>query len=275
MSHASSPPAWEHVIGIIGGLGPYAHVEFETLLLGATATAIGRAPTDQDYPSWVLSSLPRTPDRTNALLANGASPVDALVRSAARLTEADFAVIPCNTAHAFLPDVRRRVALPILDMIEATAEEAVSTIGPSGTIGLLAATGTLRSKLYQDAIERIDPALRTLSPLELNDGEQMQARCIMEPIFGEAGIKAGAYHDPKRRDELKETMQEAVQALRAAGADLVLTACTEIPLVLGRGSVCDTPLLDPMAVAAERAIAIAIGRRPLPTLPEPASSARA
>jgi aspartate/glutamate racemase len=44
----------------------------------------------------------------------------------------------------------------------------------------------------------------------------------------------------------------------------VLTACTEIPLVLGRDSLGSIPLLDPMAVAAEEAIEIALGRRPLP-----------
>ena len=50
-----------------------------------------------------------------------------------------------------------------------------------------------------------------------------------------------------------------------AGAAIVLTACTEIPLVLGRERVDSIPLLDPMAVAAERAVEIALGRRPLPS----------
>ena len=53
-----SQPRWKHTIGIIGGLGPYAHIEFETLLLSAAETALGGAALDQDYPSWVLSSMP-------------------------------------------------------------------------------------------------------------------------------------------------------------------------------------------------------------------------
>ena len=133
-------PEWKHTIGIIGGLGPHAHVEFETLLLSSSEKALGGVALDQDYPSWVLSSVPMTPDRTAALLKGGASPVDALVRSAERLTEADFAVIPCNTAHAFLSGIRARVAIPILDMIQATAERALSHVGKTGSIGVLAAS---------------------------------------------------------------------------------------------------------------------------------------
>ena len=257
-------PEWKHVIGIVGGLGPYAHIEFEGLLLFATEKALGRPPLDQDYPPWVLSSMPTTPDRTGALLDNSESPVEALVRSAERLSEADFGVIPCNSAHAFLDDVRERVALPFLDMIRSAAEQAVSDVGRQGTIGILAASGTLQSGLYSKWIGRLAPDARVISPLDLDNGDELQARLVMEPIFGPRGIKAGAFRDPARRDELAEPMRKATRKLAEAGAEVVLTACTEIPLVLGRDRVDAIPLIDPMAVAAERAIDVALGRHVLP-----------
>ena len=257
-------PEWKQVIGIIGGLGPYAHVEFEILLLAATEKALGRPPVDQDYPPWVLSSIPTTPDRTGALLDGSESPVNALVRSAERLSEADFGVIPCNTAHAFLDEVRERVALPFLDMIRVTAERAVSAVGRQGTIGILAASGTLQSGLYSKWIGRLAPDARVVSPLDLDHGNELQARLIMEPIFGPRGVKAGAFREPGRREELAEPMREATRKLADAGAEIVLTACTEIPLVLGRDRVDGIPLVDPMAVAAERAIDVALGRDALP-----------
>lgn len=257
-------PDWMRVIGILGGLGPHAHIEFEVLLLSATEKTLGRQLVDQDYPPWVLSSMPTTPDRTGALLDNTESPVEALVGSAERLSGADFAVIPCNTAHAFLEEVRQRVALPFLDMITATAEQSVARVGPRGRIGILAASGTLQSGLYSDRIRALAPGARVISPLDLENGAELQRQLIMEPIFGEQGIKAGAFRDPKRREELAEPMRDAVRRLADAGAQVVLTACTEIPLVLGRDRVDDIPLLDPMAVAADRAIEIALGRRELP-----------
>lgn len=265
-------PQWKRVIGIMGGLGPHAHLEFEALLLEATERALGRPAQDQDYPPWVLSSMPTTPDRTGALLAGTESPVDALVRSASRLWDADFVVIPCNTAHAFLDHVRPRVSIPFLDMIRVTAQSAVEHVGPEGTIGVLAASGTLRSGLYPARIREIAAHAKVVSLLDLEDGDKLQERLVMEPIYGAlengrragGGIKSGAFRDPRRREELAEPMREAARRLAAAGCTLVLTACTEIPLVLGREHVDETPLLDPMAVAAGAAIEIALGTKPLP-----------
>lgn len=261
------------MIGVLGGLGPHAHIEFESLLLDAASKALGRPAADQDYPSWVVSSIPGTPDRTRALLEGATSPVEALLESASRLRAASFGVIPCNTAHAFLGEVRRRAGLPFLDMVQAAAERAVEIAGASGTIGLLAATGTLRARVYHERIRAHAPGARVLSPLDLEGGEALQERLVMEPIFGPiangaragGGIKSGAFRDPAKRERIAEPLREATRTLARAGAALVLTACTEIPLAIGRESVDSIPLLDPMAVAAERAIEIALGRRPLPS----------
>lgn len=259
----------------MGGLGPHAHIELEWLLLAATERKLGRSAGDQDYPPWVLSSMSGTPDRTRALLEGGESPVEALVASAERLRSADFAVIPCNSAHAFLGEVRKRVDLPILDMIRQAAARAVATVGPAGTIGVLAASGTLASGLYPDWIHRLAPGARVVSPLDLPGGQELQERLVMEPIFGRlvdgvrlgGGIKSGAYRDPEKKEKLAEPMREAARALAKEGAQIVLTACTEIPLVLGRDEFDDTPLLDPMEVAAEDAVDIALGELDLPGHP--------
>jgi aspartate racemase len=265
-------PSWKHVIGILGGLGPHAHIEFESLLLDATSRALGRPALDQDYPSWIVSSMPAIPDRTRALLEGAESPIDGMVESASRLKGAGFAVMPCNTAHAFLDDLRPRAPLPFLDMIQVAAERAIERAGAKGTIGILAASGTLRLQLYQKKIGAIAPGARVVSPLDLDDGERLQERLVMEPIFGPltngkrsgGGIKSGAFRDPKRREELAARMREAARQLAGAGASLVLTACTEIPLVLSSNGAGEIPLLDPMEVAAEESVAIALGRKPLP-----------
>jgi aspartate racemase len=261
----------------MGGLGPHAHVEFETLLLSATEKKLGPGIADQDYPPWILSSLSGTPDRTRALLEDGPSPVDALVTSAGRLSAAgaDFGVIPCNSAHAFIGELRQRVELPILDMIQQTAARAVDAVGPTGTIGILAASGTLAVELYPAWIRRLAPAARSLSLLDLPGGDDLQERLVMEPIFGArvdghgrrsgGGIKSGAHRYPRRKEQLAEPMREAARRLADKGAEVVLTACTEIPLVLGRSDVDGIPLLDPMEVAAEDAVAIALGQLEIPS----------
>ncbi|HTQ80429.1 MAG TPA: aspartate/glutamate racemase family protein, partial [Thermoanaerobaculia bacterium] len=158
---------YRRVLGIVGGLGPHAHVELERRLLAAVAGAVA----DQDYPEWLLSSLPRTPDRTEALLGRGPSPVPLLVESCRRLEgRVDFAVLACITAHAFLAELRREVSLPILDVIAATLDQAVKLRGERARIGLLATTGTLKSGLFAEAARRAAPGVTLLTLPDLPDG---------------------------------------------------------------------------------------------------------
>ncbi len=268
-------PVWKRVIGIMGGLGPHAHIELERLILAETGRLIGRAPHDQDYPPWILSSVPATPDRTAALLTGGPSPLPALVESARRIGGkfgADFAVIPCNTAHAYLDELRASVSIPVLDMVQETVLEALRRVGTSGRVGILGTTGTIKSGLYSDRVARLGRGARPITPLDLSDGEAIQEQLVMEPIFGAlidgrrtgGGIKSGAFQDPEKRELLARPLRKAAKMLAEKGADIVLTACTEIPLAVGRESADEVPLLDPMEVAARAAVEIAIGKRPLP-----------
>jgi len=256
------------IIGIAGGLGPYAHIEFERLLLEATGHRMDRLPVDQDYPEWVVSCVPRTPDRTLALLDEGPSPLPDLVRSVERLAKAGaaFAIIPCNTAHAFIEAIRERTSIPIVDMLDLTVQEATASGEDAGAIGLLATTGTCRTRIYHDRVERM-PGGRLLSVLDLPDGEELQRRLVMTPIYGPfvdgrhigGGIKSGTV-----TPAVTAALGEAVERLVEAGAGRVICGCTEIPIGLGRGSWKGTPLIDPMEVAARAAVAFAFGDAPPP-----------
>ncbi len=266
-------PVWKRVIGIMGGLGPFAHLELERLILAATEQVIGRPPHDQDYPAWILSSVPATPDRTLALLEGGPSSLPALLESARRLSGkfgADFVVIPCNTAHAYLNELRAQVPLPFIDMVQETAEEALRRVGPSGGVGILGTTGTVKAGIYSKQVEAL--GARAITPLDLGDGEELQEKLVMEPIFGAldgakrlgGGIKSGKCAIPEEKERLAQPLRKAAKLLAEAGADIVLTGCTEIPLAIGRDSADGVPLLDPMDVAARACVDIAIGKRPLP-----------
>jgi aspartate racemase len=270
----AAAPNWKHTIGIVGGLGPYAHLELERLILAAANNLLARPLNDQDYPPWLLVSLPGCPDRTAATVGTGPSPVPWLVRSlqmlrgCADVPRADFGVIACNNAHAFLPEVRAAATLPVLDVVEETILAAAQLDPNVPRVGILATTGTLRSNVYQKAARgRLD----LISLLDLPDGERLQERLVMEPIFGQlrdgrragGGIKSGA-DDAAACRAHQQALLEAVGHLAAAGAQLVLLACSELRLGLGGATVDGVTLMDPMQIAAEAAVAIAVGRRPLP-----------
>jgi len=259
---------WKHIIGIAGGMGPYAHIEFETLLLEAAAKHVGREMRDQDFPQWILSSMPATPDRTLALKGEGPKPVKAILESIGRLSDADFVVIPCNTAHAYLDELRAESTIPILDIVTETVRAAAEQ---TKRIGLLATTGTLESRVFQRAAQRIDSEIQIITLYDVEFGENLQEDKVMAPIYGPlkngerigGGVKSGALQTD-RRDEISLPLRQAVTALAEEGAELVILGCTEIPLAIGRTYSGDSPLLDPMAVAAKAAIQIAAAERPLP-----------
>jgi aspartate racemase len=278
---ASETARWKKVIGIVGGLGPHAHIRFEELLLrAAEVRAPGKVLRDQDYPPYLVSSLPATPDRTEYLLGRGPSPLPWLERSLRALegapgapgdgvsdgVSADFAVIACNTAHALLSELRAKGILPILDVVSETID-SIRERGTVRTVGLLATTGTLEARIYQEACAA--HGLNTASLLDLQGGEELQRSLVMATIYGDGGqpgIKAGAYREPEHLSRLLDNLQRAVGLLAKAGAELVIAACTEIPLVLRPGvlqpgSARGIEIVDPLEVAARAAVEIAAGRR--------------
>jgi aspartate racemase len=236
-------------------------------------------------------------DRTQTLLGAGPSPVPLLTQSVRRLygshqaKGADFAVIACNTAHAYLDEVRRRVRLPFLDMIGETVEAACARYGPQVTIGVLGTTGTVRADLYGRTAAALGHCVRTFSLLDVRDGARdgawLQENLVMAPIYGPrqrndrggGGIKSGLVHeDPEQTRVVTERaagpLRDAVHVLARHGAQVCVLASTEIPLALGRAPVDGMPLLDPIQVAAAEAMAVAAGDRPLPARGRTAQTAR-
>lgn len=252
---------WPKTIGIAGGMGPYAHIAFEQELLAAARRRLNKPLVDQDYPPWVLSSYPNTPDRTEAIIEGGKPPVNAIVKSITRIADAaDFIVIPCNTAHAYLAEIRSRVDRPILDMIRATTIDA--TADGAKKAGLMATTGTVRARVFHTAAA--ESSLDIVTLLDFDNGEELQESLTMAPIYGPlhgsrapGGVKAlGA--ESSVREEIRSPLLKGIDLLREAGADLVILGCTELPIAL-RGHKASLPMIDPMASAARAAIAIAAG----------------
>ena len=73
----------ERVIGILGGMGPQATVDFYREILTLTPGA-----QDQDHMQVLIYSNPKIPDRTAAILDGGADPLPHLVESARLLERA-------------------------------------------------------------------------------------------------------------------------------------------------------------------------------------------
>ncbi|MBA3591533.1 amino acid racemase [Methylibium sp.] len=233
------------VVGVLGGMGPLATLDFMRKMLEATPAAC-----DQEHVPVVVSSIPQVPDRTAAFRGEGISPVAAMIASGRRLAAAGagLAVIPCNTAHLWFNEVQQALGLPMLHMVDAALSEAMSLAGPGARLGLLATDATLASGLYVNRTRAGRPAhqIHWLLPTA---GEMLSL-----VIPGIAAVKAG---ELARAGGL---LQAAAQALAQRGAQALVLGCTEIPLALGKGN-APLPIIDPTAALARQAVAWSLAQR--------------
>jgi aspartate racemase len=230
-------------IGVLGGMGPEATAAFFDLIVRHT-----RARRDQDHIPVIVCSLPQIPDRTRAILHGGPSPLPLLQRGLAMLHQAgaDFAVMPCLSAHHFHSALEARSPIPLVHLPEETVAEVKKRRPRLKKVGLLATTGTIRSRVFHDVFEA--SGIEVLCP----DGRAQ--RRLMSAIYGRSGIKAGA---PPGRP--REILRNVATGLIRRGAQAVIAGCTEVPLVLGEGDLA-VPLIDPMRVGALACIRRAGGR---------------
>ncbi|MGQ9801298.1 MAG: aspartate/glutamate racemase family protein [Candidatus Saccharicenans sp.] len=237
-------------VGILGGMGPEATARFFELIIKNTAAAY-----DQEHLPIIIYNFPQIPDRTRAVLYGGESPVPWMLKGLKVLEKAgaELVTIPCMTAHYFLPELRRRSRLPLLDLIAETVRWTVSSLPGVSTIGLLATEGTIATGIFHKAFAR-----RRVRVLEPSAAGQKR---VMEAIYGRTGIKAGFTGPGPAR-----LLQEAARELIEGGAEALIAGCTEIPLVLKPGRL-PLPLIDPMNIGARALIVRAGGRVRPETLP--------
>jgi len=230
-------------VGILGGMGPEATARFFELLVRNTAAA-----RDQDHVPVIVYNLPQIPDRTAAIVAGGESPLPHLVRAAERLRAAgaDFGIMPCVSAHYFLPELERRVALPFLSLLAESAAWLRRTRPGIRTLGLLATTGTVRAKTVPAAFGPFGFEILTPS----GPGQ----KAVMDAVYGTGGVKAGSLTGAPREALLREA-----ERLARRGAGAILAGCTEISLVLRPGDL-SVPLVDPLVAGARACVRRAGGR---------------
>jgi aspartate racemase len=234
----------ELTLGVLGGMGPQATADFLAKLVQVTP-----AEREQDHLHVLVDSNPKVPDRNQAIAGRGSSPAPVLAEMAQRLERAGagLLVMACNTAHAFEAAIRAAVSIPFVSIVEEACDACLREAPAAKTIGLLAAPGCIQAGLYQSAL-----VARGLQPLLPEDADQ----AVFNRLLYE--IKLGA-----SLADIRPEMRRLALGLTARGADVLMAACTEVPLVLGQADV-DRPLIDATHNLAVRCVRYARGIEPLP-----------
>ena len=215
-------------IGVIGGMGPAATADFMSRLVAGAAAA-----RDSDHPRVLVDSNPYVPDRNAAIAGTGPSPGPVLAGMAANLLAqgAEVLAMPCNAAHGWADDVRAVAGDCFVDIID-TAIAAAMQYNPR-RIGLIAIGATLDDRLYDRA------------PVPAIAADRLVVQMLVNRI--KAGDTGAA---------IATAMAAIAAGLVADGADVIIAACTEVPLVLAASTVT-VPLIDATAVLATATLAAA------------------
>lgn len=223
----------EKIVGVIGGMGPRATLEFMDRLLKATP-----AKDDGDHLRLLVDNNPKVPSRIAALIEkNGEDPANALCAMAQGLERqgADFLVMTCNTAHYYRPQIASSVSIPILDMVALAIVKLQAHILKPRRVGVLASPAIRLVGIYEAALDQA--GFDSLFPDA--GGEEVLLGIIRNVKAGKAG-----------RDDQKR-FAEVAQSLVDRGAEALLIACTELSVLAlaSRFSPMTTDALDALVEA--------------------------
>lgn len=239
------------IVGILGGMGPDATVDFYAKLVRATP-----ASRDQEHLRVVIWADPTVPSRQDALLSGGEDPGPWLEAGVQHLIScgAEILVVPCNTVHAFLPAVVAGKDVEFLSIIDVTVD-AVLAAHATGGVGLLATNGALASGLYQAALQAA--GLQVVLPADSSQ------RAIAQVIHT---VKAG-----EDKERARQTLTSLLTELQNQGVSTVIAGCTELSVLLGDMNMA-VRVIDPSEALARKAVERARSNLTLP--PRNASARR-
>ncbi|MDD1793343.1 amino acid racemase [Enterovibrio sp. ZSDZ42] len=225
----------EMTVGILGGMGPEATVDLMRRIIKATP-----ANDDADHIRLLVDNDPKTPSRIQYLIENkGKSPAPHMVKMALGLEGggADILVIPCNTAHMFYGEVSQAVSVPVLNILELSAEKIHRLYPDFKRVGILGSSALQITQLYAPAFAAW--GVDTVFP----DNDRQEA--LMALI---RAVKANTH-----TKEMTDAFNLAAEDLEDQGAACLLIACTELSVIAGKLKT-GLPKLDASQILAEHIV---------------------
>ena len=199
------------MIGILGGMGTQAGLDFSTKL-----AKLYRGKLDQKYPLFVLYNKSNVPKRLSEKKVYKKI-LKSLLEGCVFLQKnsCKFITIPCNTAHHWYDDLKKKVRIPILSMPKEVFAFAKKNCSSGSKIGILATESTLRTRIYHKFFDKkyklIEPTLK------------LQKRCVNKSIIL---VKKG------KVKEAEKIIKPAIKYLLKMKCKKIILACTELPVAI-------------------------------------------
>ncbi len=201
-------------VGIIGGLGPKTTAEFYIGLISECYNE-----NKERRPSILIWNVPiNYAEEANFLkFGTGKEKYLPYLIDAARHLEkggADFIVIPCNSVHIFINEIRESVKIPLFSIVEETIKFLKDK--KIEQVGILATSTTLNMKLYENGLAR--EGIRQISPTK---AQQWSLNLLINNLV--LGTKT---------ENDRKTLNEIIDSFSDKSISDVLLACTDLQLIV-------------------------------------------
>ena len=199
------------MIGILGGMGTQAGLDFCSKL-----AKLNRGKADQKYPLFVLYNKSNIPDRKQNLKKYN-KVLKSLIEGCKFLqkNKCKFISIPCNTAHYWYKDLKKKIKIPILNMPEIVYLNAKNNLKRNSKIGLLATEATIKTGVYSHYFNK--------KFLLISPNTTLQQRSVNKSI---KLVKMG------KTKEAERAIKPAVNYLIKKKCKKIILGCTELPIAI-------------------------------------------
>ncbi len=202
-------------VGIIGGLGPKTTTKFYLELIKSCykENKINRPP----ILIWSVPLKYQLEEEVIIQSKDEEKLVPYLVEGSKKLEsgEADFLVIPCNSVHVFIEEVRNSVKIPVLSIIDETVR--FLTQNEVKEVGLLATKMTIKNDLYQSRLEKVGIKIVLLDDTRQERLGEIISKLVMDNI----------------KQNEKQEFLDMIKELSDDGRRSILLSCTDLQLAVG------------------------------------------
>ena len=199
------------MIGILGGMGTQAGLDFCNKL-----AILNRGKIDQKYPLFILYNKSNIPNRPENL-KKYYNVLKSLIKGCNLLqkNKCKFIVIPCNTAHHWYDDLKKKIKIPIISMPKEVYLHTKKNCKKSSKIGLLSTEATLKTNVYSRYFNK---DYKLISP-----GKELQKKNVNKAI---KYVKMG------KVKEAEKILRPAVNFLIKLKCKKIILGCTELPIAI-------------------------------------------
>src|SRR3989344_7524828 len=139
-------------VGIIGGLGPQTSAEF-----GLEVINLCLKKNKKQSPPILSWNVPMPIKVERDLIRKNIGEkryLSFLIKAAKTLEKAgpDFLVLPCNSMHIFIEEIRKSVSIPIVSIVDETILEIKKR--KISKVGILATSTTISKDLFQTKLQK-------------------------------------------------------------------------------------------------------------------------